>query len=99
MVYGINSRITRFSLPADPSASSILRRFIRDIASSTNLNSEEIHRLQTAATKAFCSTIAEQNHAEEGRVTLKIDSSADKIVVDLRYREVHFPPEELVSRS
>lgn len=97
--YTSSSRISRFSLPADPAASSVLRRFIREIARGTNLSAQEIAELQVAVTEAFNNALAEQKYAGEGRVALKIDARPDEIIVDLAYRDTHFPPAEFFSRS
>jgi anti-sigma regulatory factor (Ser/Thr protein kinase) len=93
------ARVTRFSLPAEPSVSSVLRRFIREICRGTNLTSDEITDLQAAVTEAFNSALSQQKEAGEGRIALKIDARADEISVDLTYRETHFPPAEFFSRS
>ena len=93
------SRVTRFSLPAEQSASSVLRRFIREIARNTDLNADEITELQVAVTEAFNDALSQQKRVGEGRVALKIDARADEITVDLAYRETHFPPVEFFSKS
>lgn len=93
------ARITRFSLPAEPSAASVLRRFVREIARGTNLSLDEITDLQLAVTEAFNNALAKQTHPGEGRIALKIDARVDEIIVDLAYRETHFPPAEYFSRS
>ena len=97
--YTTRSRITRFSLPAEPSAASVLRRFIREIARGTNLNADEITQLQLAVTQAFNEALCQQKEVGEGRIALKIDARSDEISVDLTYRETHFPPAEFFSRS
>ncbi len=96
--YTSRSKVTRFSLPAEHSASSVLRRFIREIARGTNLSSAEVTDLQLAVTKAFSGALTQQKRAGEGRIVLKIDARADEIIVDLSYRETHFPPAEFFSR-
>jgi len=75
-----------------------LRRFIREIARGTNLTAAEVTDLQLAVTKAFSTALAQQKHAGEGRIALKIDARPDEIIVDLSYRETHFPPAEFFSR-
>ncbi|MDH7482711.1 MAG: hypothetical protein QHH26_12165 [Armatimonadota bacterium] len=97
--YTSRPQITRFSLPADPAAASILRRFIREIARGTNLTPQEVTDLQLAVTKAFNEALCEQKVPGEGRIALKIDARLDEIIVDLMYRETHFPPAEFFSRS
>lgn len=96
--YTSRSKITRFSLPAEHSASSVLRRFIREIARGTNLSTVEVTELQLAVTEAFSSALTQQKLAGEGRIALKIDARSDEIIVDLSYRETHFPPAEFFSR-
>ena len=71
--YTSRSKITRFSLPAEHSASSVLRRFIREIARGTNLSTVEVTELQLAVTEAFSSALTQQKLAGEGRIALKID--------------------------
>jgi anti-sigma regulatory factor (Ser/Thr protein kinase) len=97
--YTTRSRITRFSLPAEPTAASVLRRFIREIARGTNLTPDEITDLQLAVTEALNEALAQQKSPGEGRIALKIDARPDEIAVDLTYRETHFPPAEFFSRS
>jgi len=97
--YTTGSRITRFSLPAEPTAASVLRRFIREIAKGTNLTPDEITSLQLAVTEAFNEALYHQKTPGEGRIALKIDARPDEIHVDLVYRETHFPPAEFFSRS
>lgn len=96
--YTSRSKVTRFSLPAEHSASSVLRRFIREIARGTNLSTAEVTELQLAVTEAFSSALTQQKLAGEGRIALKIDARPDEIIVDLSYRETHFPPAEFFSR-
>ncbi|MHB0912977.1 MAG: hypothetical protein ACYC2Y_05985 [Armatimonadota bacterium] len=93
------SRVTRFSLPAERSASSVLCRFIRDAAQDTRLSAAEVDRLQSAVTEAFHGALAQQEIPGEGRVALKIDVNPDEITVDLTYRETHFPPAEISCKS
>lgn len=92
-------RITRFSLPADASSSSILRRFIGEIAGETSLSIEEISGLQVAVTEVFYDVLSQQRSLGEGRVTLRIDASDDEVTVDLAYRDTSFPPAEYFSLS
>ncbi|MBP6963315.1 MAG: ATP-binding protein [Armatimonadetes bacterium] len=96
--YTSRSRITRFSLPAEPSAASVLRRFIREIARGTRLTVIEVTDLQLAVTEAYNNALTQQKHPNEGRIALKIDARPDEIIVDLAYRETHFPPAEFFSR-
>ena len=93
------ARVTRFSLPAEASAVSVLRRFIREIARSTNLSLDEISDLQITVTEAFNGALTQQKIPGEGRIALKIDSGPDEITVELMYRETHFPPAEFFCRS
>lgn len=94
-----HSRITRFSLPAEASAASVLRRFIREIAAGTNLSVGEVTDLQIAATEAFNSALTQQSEPGEGRIALRIDSDPDEVSIDLVYRKTHFPPAEFFCRS
>ena len=96
--YTSRSRITRFSLPAEHSASSVLRRFIREIARGTHLTSAEVTDLQLAVTEAFNNALTQQKLIGEGRIALKIDARPDEIIVDISYRETHFPPAEFFCR-
>jgi anti-sigma regulatory factor (Ser/Thr protein kinase) len=77
----------------------VLRKFIREIARETDLNSEEIQHLQRAVTDGFHDAVKHQVQPGEGRVVLKIDASRDEIEVEMSYREVDFPPAEQFSLS
>ena len=91
-MHTVRSRTTRFSLPAEPSAALVLRRFIREIARGTDLHADEITQLQHAITVAFNEALSQQKEVGEGRVALKIEDRPDEISVDLIYRETHSPP-------
>lgn len=91
------TRVTRFSLPAERSASSILRKFVCEVACGTDLDRDEVQRLQLAVTDAFHDTVRGQTMPGEGRVALRIDASRDEIEVEMSYREVDFPPAEQLS--
>ena len=91
--------MTQFSLPAEPSASSIARRFIKEIAKGTNLSIGEVTDLQLAMTRDFNNALCHQKETGEGRIALRISVNADEITVKLVYRETHFPPAEFFSRS
>jgi anti-sigma regulatory factor (Ser/Thr protein kinase) len=93
------SRVIQFSLPADPSALSIVRRFIKEIAGGTTLRAEEVRNLQTTVTTAFNNALSQQRFPGEGRIALRIHAWTDRISVDLVYRETEFPPVEYFSRS
>jgi len=97
--FTVCSRVTQFSLPADPYALSILRRFVKEIASNTTLREDEISNLQDEVTMAFDSALRQQIHPGEGRIALRIHAWKDRIAVDLVYRETEFPPVEYFSRS
>ena len=94
-----SSRVIQFSLPADPYALSIVRRFIREIAGGTSLATEEVRNLQTTVTSAFNNALSQQRFAGEGRIALRIHAWTDRIAVDLVYKETEFPPVEFFSRS
>lgn len=93
------SRVIQFSLPADPSSLSIVRRFIKEIAGATTLRTEEVRNLQTTVTTAFNNALSQQRFPGEGRIALRIHAWTDRISVDLVYRETEFPPAEYFSRS
>lgn len=93
------SRVIQFSLPADPSALSIVRRFISEIAGTTSLRVEEVRNLQVTVTTAFHNALGQQRFPGEGRIALRIHAWDDRISVDLVYRETDFPPAEFFSRS
>lgn len=93
------SRVIQFSLPADPYALSIVRRFIKEIAGGTTLRCEEVRNLQTTVTTAFNNALSQQRFPGEGRIALRIHAWTDRISVDLVYRETEFPPAEYFSRS
>lgn len=93
------SRVIQFSLPADPYALSIVRRFIKEIAGGTALRPEEVRSLQTTVTTAFNNALSQQRYPGEGRIALRIHAWTDRISVDLVYRETEFPPAEFFSRS
>lgn len=92
-------RMIRMSLPADPLASSIMCRFIRDLAHGASISEERIGDLQYAATQAFEKALEQQESIGEGRIMLRINIDSDEITVDLTYRDTHFPPAEFFSRS
>lgn len=60
---------------------------------------ERIDRLRSDAVAAFEQTVIERANTGEGRVALKIKVTNDNIVVDIKYRETHFPPEEVFCLS
>lgn len=93
------SRVIQFSLPADPYALSIVRRFIKGVATGTNLGPDEVRNLQTTVTSAFNNALSQQRYQGEGRIALRIHAWADRIAVDLVYKETEFPPAEFFSRS
>lgn len=93
------TRTTQFSLPAEPSASRIACKFVRDIARDMTLTADEVTDLQVAVTNAFNNALTEQKSAGEGRIALKIHSNEEDMTVNLVYKETHFPPEEFFSRS
>lgn len=93
------TRVTRFSLPAETSASSILRKFVREISQSTELTVEELRHLQRAVTDGFQDAVRQQSIPGEGRVVIRIDSCGTGVDVEMSYREVDFPPAEQFSRS
>lgn len=93
-----STRITRFSLPAEPSASSVLRRFIREIARGTRLTQDEITRLQVSVTEAFISAIGNRNSGD-GRVVLEVDACDDEIKVDVSYMNSQSTSGQICSRS
>ena len=92
-------RVIRLSLPAETCSAPVLRKFVREVAQETALSPEEIVRLESAVTEAFNEALAEQKHSGEGRIALEINATSDEINVDVVYRETHFPPTEVFSRS
>lgn len=94
-----SSRVIQFSLPADPYALSIVRRFIKEIAGGTSLTPGEITNLQVTVTTAFNNALGQQRYPGEGRIALRIHAWSDRIAVDLVYKETEFPPAEFFSRS
>ncbi|HUV03818.1 MAG TPA: hypothetical protein VMX94_01780 [Armatimonadota bacterium] len=95
----IHPRVIRFALPAEPCASSILRRFIRHLARGTNLSADEITSLQVLVTSAFNDAVTRRNSAGRGYVTLRILAHSDDIEVGIAYREFPLRPQEFFSRS
>jgi len=94
----IHPGVTRFSLPAEPCVSSVLRRFVRELARGTNLSADEIASLQVLVTNAFNNALTQQNSNGQGCIALRVVADMDEIKVDVAYQE--FPPSgEFVPRS
>jgi len=90
----IHPGVTRFSLPAEPCVSSVLRRFVRELARGTNLSADEIADLQVSAANAFNNALAQRNSNGHGCVTLQVVADMDEIKVDVAYQELPPPSRE-----
>lgn len=93
----VGGRTTVFSVPAEPCASPILRRFVREIARSSGLNGDDITRLQISVMLAFNSALSRQENGDGARIDLTVTAGDEQVTFDLAYSDSALS-EELVSR-
>lgn len=95
---GTPCRVMQFTLPADASAFSLVRRFVREIGCSMSLSVEQISSLQVAVTRAMDAALANCSDANADYLALQIDTVANEIRVEICCRQKLFSTDEFLSR-
>lgn len=95
---GTPCRVMQFTLPADASAFSLVRRFVREMGRSMSLGAEEISSLQVAVTRALNAALADYGDANAEYLALQVDTVGDEIRVEVCCRQRLFSTDEFLSR-
>lgn len=95
---GTPCRVMQFTLPADASAFSLVRRFVREMGRSMSLSVEKISSLQVAVTRAMDAALADCGDANAEYLVVQIDTIANEIRVEICCRQKLFSTGEFLSR-
>lgn len=95
---GTPCRVMRFTLPADASAFSLVRRFVREMGRSMSLGVEEITRLQVAVARALNAALTECSDVNAEYLAFQVDTVANEIRIEICCRQRLFSTDEFLAR-